>query len=76
MLGPDWQEGCPSYSLIADHIDGSVAHLAARDEERLKFGMAWVRHHDKYDEGYCVDTAADYVAPPKAKCSSHTSSLT
>src|SRR3989442_1353117 len=31
MLGPDWKEGCPSCSYISDHIDGSGAHLAARD---------------------------------------------
>lgn len=31
MLGPGWAEGCPSCSYISDHIDGSVAHLAARD---------------------------------------------
>jgi predicted dithiol-disulfide oxidoreductase (DUF899 family) len=31
MLGPDWKEGCPSCSFIADHMDGSVVHLAARD---------------------------------------------
>ena len=31
MFGPEWKEGCPSCSLVSDHIDGSVAHLAARD---------------------------------------------
>ncbi|HKX29718.1 MAG TPA: thioredoxin family protein, partial [Blastocatellia bacterium] len=31
MLGPDWKEGCPSCSLLADHIDGSLPHLQARD---------------------------------------------
>ena len=31
MLGPSWTEGCPSCSFIADHMDGSVVHLAARD---------------------------------------------
>jgi predicted dithiol-disulfide oxidoreductase (DUF899 family) len=31
MLGPDWEEGCPSCSLLADHFDGSVIHLAQRD---------------------------------------------
>jgi len=31
MLGPGWREGCPSCSFIADHFDGMVAHLAARD---------------------------------------------
>jgi predicted dithiol-disulfide oxidoreductase (DUF899 family) len=35
-----------------------------RDEEGLKFSMAWVRHHDKYSEGYAVDTSALY-SPPK-----------
>src|SRR5262245_15949004 len=31
MLGPGWEEGCPSCSLLADHLDGSIAHLNARD---------------------------------------------
>ena len=31
MLGPGWEEGCPSCSLLADHFDGSVVHLAQRD---------------------------------------------
>jgi predicted dithiol-disulfide oxidoreductase (DUF899 family) len=31
MLGPGWKEGCPSCSLLSDHLDGAVVHLAARD---------------------------------------------
>jgi predicted dithiol-disulfide oxidoreductase (DUF899 family) len=31
MLGPGWKEGCPSCSFLVDHIDGALAHLAARD---------------------------------------------
>ncbi len=31
MLGPEWQEGCPSCSLLADHFDGAAVHLAQRD---------------------------------------------
>ena len=31
MLGPDWEEGCPSCSYLADHFDGAVIHLAQRD---------------------------------------------
>lgn len=31
MFGPDWKEGCPSCSLLADHMDGALPHLAARD---------------------------------------------
>lgn len=34
-----------------------------RDEDGLAFSMSWVRHHDKYSEGYVVDPAAGYVAP-------------
>jgi predicted dithiol-disulfide oxidoreductase (DUF899 family) len=31
MFGPGWQEGCPSCSLVADHFDGSLAHLSNRN---------------------------------------------
>jgi predicted dithiol-disulfide oxidoreductase (DUF899 family) len=31
MLGPGWKEGCPSCSFLADHFDGMIPHLAARD---------------------------------------------
>src|SRR5262249_32788639 len=29
MFGPEWEEGCPSCSFLADHIDGALAHLNA-----------------------------------------------
>jgi predicted dithiol-disulfide oxidoreductase (DUF899 family) len=31
MFGPGWEQGCPSCSMIADHLGGIVPHLAARD---------------------------------------------
>src|SRR6201997_373467 len=31
MLGPGWEEGCPSCSFMADHTDGMNVHLRARD---------------------------------------------
>jgi predicted dithiol-disulfide oxidoreductase (DUF899 family) len=31
MFGLEWKEGCPSCSFTCDHIDGTLAHLAARD---------------------------------------------
>jgi predicted dithiol-disulfide oxidoreductase (DUF899 family) len=31
MLGPGWEEGCPSCSYLADHFDGPLVHLAHRD---------------------------------------------
>jgi predicted dithiol-disulfide oxidoreductase (DUF899 family) len=179
MFGPGWESGCPSCSLLADHIDGSLVHLAnrdvtlvvasrapllqieafrermgwafrwfsslgsdfnrdyqvsfdktatgqgkvyynydltefpseeapgasvfsksrtgeifhtysayqrgldmligaynyldlapkGRDEDALAFSMSWVRHHDRYAEGYSVDAKAQYVAPKAAASS-------
>ncbi len=31
MFGPDWTAGCPSCSMIADGVNGSVVHLAHHD---------------------------------------------
>jgi predicted dithiol-disulfide oxidoreductase (DUF899 family) len=31
MLGPGWEQGCPSCSFLSDHFDGSLVHLNARD---------------------------------------------
>lgn len=31
MFGADWEAGCPSCSIVGDHIGGSVTHLANRD---------------------------------------------
>ena len=31
MFGPGWDQGCPSCSLVSDHIDGATVHLAQRD---------------------------------------------
>jgi predicted dithiol-disulfide oxidoreductase (DUF899 family) len=36
-----------------------------RGEEGLAFSMAWVRHHDKYGDGYAIDATAGYVQPKK-----------
>jgi predicted dithiol-disulfide oxidoreductase (DUF899 family) len=31
MLGPGWEQGCPSCSYMADHVAGMELHLAHRD---------------------------------------------
>ena len=31
MFGPDWEQGCPSCSLITDQMDPMAIHLAQRD---------------------------------------------
>lgn len=38
-----------------------------RDEAGLKHTMAWVRHHDKYGEGYFVDPDQPYIQPAVIK---------
>jgi predicted dithiol-disulfide oxidoreductase (DUF899 family) len=40
MFGPDWQEGCPSCSFMADHTDGMLPHLAARDVTMVAISRA------------------------------------
>ena len=70
MFGPDWQEGCPSCSFISDHIDGALAHLAARDVtmavvsraplakiEAFKKRMGW---RFKWVSSYGSDFNADF----------------
>jgi len=79
MLGPDWEEGCPSCSLLADHFDGSVIHLAQRDVafvvvsraplqqiEKFKRRMGW---HFKWVSSFGTDFNFDYQvsATPEEK---------
>jgi predicted dithiol-disulfide oxidoreductase (DUF899 family) len=44
-----------------------------RDEDALTFTMSWVRHHDRYENGYTVDQTAAYQPPKLANdsCCSH-----
>jgi predicted dithiol-disulfide oxidoreductase (DUF899 family) len=65
-----------TYSTYARGLDilvGAYNYLdmapKGRDEEGLASSMAWVRHHDKYAEGYVVDPKAQYVAPKKVESS-------
>jgi predicted dithiol-disulfide oxidoreductase (DUF899 family) len=40
MLAPDWEQGCPSCSYMADHADGMNVHLAHRDVTFLAVSRA------------------------------------
>ncbi|MFZ3360623.1 MAG: thioredoxin family protein [Xanthobacteraceae bacterium] len=81
MLGPGWEQGCPSCSLLADHFDGSVVHLAQRDVafavvsrapfpeiEKFKARMGW---RFKWLSSFGSDFNADYQvsATPQEKAS-------
>jgi predicted dithiol-disulfide oxidoreductase (DUF899 family) len=48
MLGPGWEAGCPSCSLLADHFDGSVTHLAQRDVSFVAISRAPLAEIEKF----------------------------
>ena len=81
MLGPDWEAGCPSCSLSADHFDGTVVHLAQRDVtfvvasraplpqiQKFRHRMGW---HFKWVSSNGCDFNFDYhvSATPEEKAS-------
>jgi len=44
MFGPDWSEGCPSCSFLADHFDGANLHLPHHDVTLVAVSRApWSR---------------------------------
>lgn len=70
MLGPGWEQGCKSCSLLADHFDGAAVHLAQRDVtlvvvsraplaeiETFKKRMGW---HFKWVSSFGSDFNHDY----------------
>jgi predicted dithiol-disulfide oxidoreductase (DUF899 family) len=48
MLGPGWEQGCPSCSFLADHFDGATAHLAQRDVTFLVVSRAPLREIEAF----------------------------
>jgi predicted dithiol-disulfide oxidoreductase (DUF899 family) len=63
-----------SYSRGLDMFVGAYHFLdhapKGRDEAGLAHTMAWVRHHDKYADGYSVDPTEGYVEPKKVSATS------
>jgi predicted dithiol-disulfide oxidoreductase (DUF899 family) len=56
-----------SYARGLDILVGAYNILdlvpKGRDEDGLAFSMSWIRHHDRYAEGYFVDPAQKYEQP-------------
>ncbi len=48
MLGPDWDEGCPSCSFWADNYNGTLEHLAARNTALVAVSRAPLAVMDAY----------------------------
>jgi predicted dithiol-disulfide oxidoreductase (DUF899 family) len=73
-----------TYSTYARGVDilvGAYNFLdlvpKGRDEDGLAFSMSWVRHHDRYAQGYFVDPAQKYEQPKNSAgscCSDQTRS--
>ena len=53
-----------SYARGTDPLVGTYNYLdlvpKGRDEDQLDFTMSWVRHHDRYDDGYLADDDRPY----------------
>jgi predicted dithiol-disulfide oxidoreductase (DUF899 family) len=75
--GGDIYHTYSSYERGLDLLVGTYNWLdlvpKGRDEDGLAFSMAWVRHHDRYDNGYVVDPTAGYTPPATrdACCGAH-----
>ncbi|HYD59478.1 MAG TPA: thioredoxin family protein [Noviherbaspirillum sp.] len=75
MFGPGWEQGCPSCSFMADHIDGMNVHLAHRDItfvavsrapladiERFRQRMNWqFKWMSSHDSGFNRDFGVSFT---------------
>ena len=50
MLGPGWEQGCPSCSFMADHTDGMTVHLAHRDVSFVAVSRAPLAEIERFKE--------------------------
>ena len=48
MLGPGWEQGCPSCSFMADHIGGMEVHLAHRDVSFVAISRATLAEIERF----------------------------
>lgn len=62
MMGPDWEEGCPSCSFWADNYDGTQIHLAHRDITLAAISRAPIENIQAYKErmGWQFDWYSSY----------------
>lgn len=62
MLGPDWEQGCPSCSFLADHVDGAIVHLAQRDVTLVMASRAPLAQIQAFQKrmGWCFPWVSSY----------------
>jgi predicted dithiol-disulfide oxidoreductase (DUF899 family) len=81
MFGPGWEQGCPSCSFMADHIDGMKIHLEHRDLsvlvvsraplaelERFRRRMGWqFKWVSSFGSDFNHDFGVSFTAEERAK---------
>ena len=81
MLGPGWEQGCPSCSFMADHTDGMNVHLEHRDVtlvaishaplaeiERFRQRMGWqFKWVSSYGSDFNYDFHVSFTPEERAK---------
>jgi len=81
MLGPGWEQGCPSCSYMADHTDGMTVHLAHRDTtfvaisratlpeiQRFRRRMGWqFKWVSSHANDFNFDYGVSFTAEDKAR---------
>ncbi|MBL8319088.1 MAG: DUF899 domain-containing protein [Burkholderiaceae bacterium] len=62
MLGPGWEQGCPSCSYMADHADGMNVHLAQRDVTLVAISRAPLAEIQRFQRrmGWQFDWVSSY----------------
>jgi predicted dithiol-disulfide oxidoreductase (DUF899 family) len=62
MLAPGWEEGCPSCSYMADHTDGMLPHLGARDVTMMAVSRAPLAEIEAFKKrmGWHFDWVSSY----------------
>jgi hypothetical protein len=60
-----------TYARGGEALIGTYHYLdfapRGRDEDGLAFTMAWLRHHDRYNDNYVLDTKRSYEPPARLK---------
>lgn len=62
MFGPDWEAGCPGCSFMADHFDGTLAHLNHHDVTLVMVSRAPLARIEAYRKrmGWAVPWVSSY----------------
>ena len=61
MLGPGWEQGCPSCSFMADHTDGMTVHLAHRDVSFVAVSRAPLAEIERFKAAHGLEVPLGLV---------------